>query len=194
MSDFVYAEAMQGWPDWQQEYRYGVLLIYPPAPLRSSVNRLRARHDPTSHAGCEAHISLTVPFPRPVDAEAWEELQGLASRVDPIEITYGPLRHYLPHPGVCLAIDPQGQLEALLETLESASVFTGATPRRHRFSAHMTVAEFIDADQTRRLMDQLSSSAPSGRFVCREVAYAVPDEGFSFKPQGVLMLGRATGG
>jgi hypothetical protein len=43
---------------WQHAYRFGVILILPPEPLRTQVNDLRSRHDPRSQAYCDGHISL----------------------------------------------------------------------------------------------------------------------------------------
>ncbi|MEM6460265.1 MAG: 2'-5' RNA ligase family protein [Planctomycetota bacterium] len=181
---------MEGWLDWQRGYRYGVLLIFPPEPLLSQVNRLRQRHDPESHNGCEAHISLTVPLPSSILDSAWEALSRIAASCAPIEVVYGPVSHYLPHPGVCLKIEPFDQLDRLRIRLESADVFRGAVKRSHPFSPHMTLAEFISVEQTRSLLELLEPNAPEGCFLCRSVDYVIPDEAFVFRSQGTLTLGQ----
>lgn len=43
-----YVEDINGWEKWQQKYRYGVLLIFPPEPVMSQVNELRRKYDPQS--------------------------------------------------------------------------------------------------------------------------------------------------
>lgn len=171
----THAADMSHWEAWQREYRFGVLLIYPPDPPLLQVNALRARYDPRSQSVCDAHISLTIPLPRPLTEDHWAELESTAAGIAPISVHYGPLMNYLPHPGVCLAIEPQAELDKLRAALEAASAFTGAPARRHPFSAHMTIAELISEDETEALMVGLKDIAPQGTFVCTGVSYAVPD-------------------
>ncbi len=118
----------------------------------------------------------------------WEELLAIAAAIPAFPIRYGPLMNYLPHPGVCLAIEPQQELDQLRSALEAASVFSGAVPRRYPFSAHMTIAEFITVEQTAALMVQLAEVAPQGIFTCEGVAYAVPNEDFHFTKRHELAL------
>ncbi len=184
-----YAADTAQWEDWQREYRYGVLLILPPDPPSAQINALRAVHDPRGQAICEAHISLTVPLPRPMEDAHWRELESIASTIEAFTIHYGPLMNYLPHPGVCLAIEPQAELDALRAALEAASVFAGAPDRRYPFSAHMTIAEFISAERTETLTDELRGVVPDGSFTCTGVAYTVPDDTFHFAERARLELG-----
>jgi hypothetical protein len=106
-----------------------------------------------------------------------------------LDLQYGPLRHCLPHPGICLAIEPQDALANLLVALERASVFAGAPPRPYPFSAHMTIAEFISVEQTLTLMDELAGVAPAGTFRCTGVSYAVPDSQMHFSERMRLQFG-----
>jgi 2'-5' RNA ligase len=186
-----YESEIGHWEDWQQEYRFGVLLIFPPDPLRTQVNDLRAKYDPRSQAICDAHISLTIPMPRARTEAQWAELERIAAGIAPIPVHYGPLMNYLPHPGVCLAIEPQAALDRLRIALESASVFAGAPARPYPFSAHMTIAEFISVEQTETLMGQLADVAPKGVFLCNAVSYAVPDADFHFTECNRLALAHA---
>lgn len=185
-----YVADVSHWEKWQQEYRFGVLLLFPPDPFLTQVNALRDRYDPQSQATCAAHISLTIPLPRPISEAQWRELESIASAIEPFRLQVGPLMNYLPHPGVCLAIAPQDVLDGLRATLESASVFAGASVRSYPFSAHMTIAEFITIEQTAALMDELKSIAPIGAFVCTDIAYAVPDADFHFSARRRLGLVR----
>jgi len=175
-----YVEDINGWEKWRQKYRYGVLLIFPPEPVMSQVNELRRKYDPQSANGCDAHISLTVPLPRPLAQADYDEIGNIVSDIRSFTIRFGPLRHYLPHPGVCLAIEQQEQLDVLRMKLESARLFEEAKKRRYPYSAHMTIAEFITVDQTNMLMEQLGDSVPQDSFICDGVSYAVPDERFRF--------------
>ena len=183
-----YADDIGHWEDWQKEYRYGVLLIFPPDPPLAQVNALRAQYDPRSQAACDAHISLTIPFPRPLNSADWNELQAIISSIHAFTIRYGPLMNYLPHPGVCLAIHPQDELDRLRVALESAPAFVDAPARRYPFSAHMTIAEFISVEQTEALMGELQDVAPQGSFVCTGVSHAVPDASFHFTERKRLEL------
>jgi 2'-5' RNA ligase len=183
-----YIADVSQWPDWGHEYRFGVLLIFPPAPLRAQVNALRAEHDPASQAACDAHISLTTPLARPIGAADWRELEAIAGTIEPFAIHYGPLLQ-LGHV-VCLAIELHAALDRLRVALESAAVFTGAPARIYPFLPHMTIAEFITAEQSARLMRELADIVPSGSFPCTGVDYAVPDANFHFTERGRLSLGR----
>jgi hypothetical protein len=188
-----YESDVSHWEDWEKKYRFGVLLIFPPDPLRMQVNGLRARYDPRSQAICDAHISLTVPLPGPLTEIHWRELERIASCFALFPVRYGPLMNYLPHPGVCLAIEPQAELDRLRMALEGGSAFAGAPARRYPFSAHMTIAEFITVAQTEALMVQLEEMAPIGVFVCTAVSYAVPDADFHFTERRRLALAHEQG-
>lgn len=185
---FDYVEDLSTWEPWQKEYRFGALYIFPPSPLREQINGLRAQHDPRSQSICDAHISLTVPFPCPLTHQDWNELAQVASRFAPFTVTYGPPRSYPGVPGVVLHIEPFEQFNELVLALESAAVFAEATPRRYPFSPHMTIAEFISLERTEELVAELSGEDLTGTFPCQAVAYAVPDQRFHFNERGFLPL------
>ena len=188
ITDYV-ADA-SGWDGWKQGYRFGVLLIVPPDPPLSAVNALRARYAWSQGAECDAHISLTVPLPRPLTGADWAELRAIAATIEPIRTEYGPLTNYLPVAGgVVLRIEPQDKLAQLLAALEAATCFEGARPRSYPFSAHMTIAEILSADQTLAIMEELKVEAPQGAFVCDHVSYAVPDAAFRFTDRMSLPMG-----
>jgi 2'-5' RNA ligase len=172
---------VEHWDEWQRAYRFGVILIFPPQPLRAQVNALRARHDPESQATCDAHISLTVPLPREPADRDWEELAAVVAAITPPTIRYGPATTSLPHAGVVLAIEPQAELDRLRAALESCAAFAGATPRRYPFWAHMTIAEFITVERSIALAAELIDVAPSGSFRCDAVSHAVPNADFHFE-------------
>ncbi len=144
----TYARAMTTWREWQKDYRFGVILVLPPEPVRAQINALRAKYDPQSHKTVDSHISLTVPLQKEPDEHLWAELERIASRFQAFPICYGPLVSFLPKAGAALDIQPQAQLDKLRIALEVSEVFLGAPPRRHRFWAHMTIAEFISVEMT----------------------------------------------
>jgi 2'-5' RNA ligase len=184
------AETMADWPEWQKPYRFGVLLVLPPEPVRMDINALRAIYDPVSHEITEAHISLTVPFPAAPDERAWQELERAASGFGPLSISYGPLVPFLPKPGAALQIEPQAELDRLRRALEACRIFQGADPRRYPFWAHMTIAEFISVSDTEKLVKDIGGErAPSGSFVCEYLSHLVPDESFRFSEHRRLALG-----
>jgi 2'-5' RNA ligase len=181
---------MADWPEWQKPYRFGVLLVLPPEPIRTEINALRATYDPVSHAITEAHISLTVPFPAAPDERAWHELERAASVFARFQIRYGPLVPFLPKAGAALQIEPQAELDRLRRALEACQIFQGAGPRRYPFWAHMTIAEFISVFDTEKLVKDIGGDrAPSGSFVCEYLSQLVPDESFRFREHRRLALG-----
>lgn len=185
-----YAADISRWKAGQEEFRFGALMIIPPDPPRSEVNALRAKYRWARSADCDAHISLTIRLPRPLTKPHWSELESIASKFKPFSIHYGPLKHYLPFPGVCLAIEPQDELGHLRAALEVASCFAGAPARPYPFSAHMTIAELLSVEQTEEFMVELKDVAPMGVFVCTNISYVVPDAGFRFTERARLELAR----
>ena len=183
-----YVANISHWKAWQREYMFGTLMVIPPDPVRSEVNALRAKYKWAQSTDCDAHVSLTIRFPRPLTKLHWNELKLIASNIKSFSIHYGPLKHYLPYPGVCLEIEPQDELDRLRAALEAASCFVGAPERRFPFSAHMTIAECISVEQTEELMVELNDVAPEGVFACTNVSYVVPDASFRFTERAWLEL------
>jgi hypothetical protein len=176
-----YVKDVNRWLNWQQEYRYGVIVILPPDPPLSEVNKLRAKHDPRGYAIIGAHISLTVQLSKGVDKADWRELKSIAAGVEPLTIRYGPVFNVLPTaPGVILAIEPKAELAKIIASVETAAVFKFAPSRPFPFLPHMTIAEYVDAEQTKILTAQLKDIVPQGSFRCTYLSYIVPDESFHF--------------
>lgn len=187
----AYSRRAWRWSARRRRYRFGVLLIYLPEPLRSAVDRLRRRYALDAQRSCEAHITLTVPATGPVSRRQWAALAAAAAAAEPVEVTCGPLATFLPHPVVYLAVRPEGALDALRRSFERVAPFSGAPPRRYPFCPHVTIAQGGPAARARVLAEALAPGAPGGRFLCREVAYAVPDDAFHFSERGLLRLGPA---
>lgn len=183
-----FATRMTHWKDWQRAYRFGVILIYPPEPIRSAINALRAKYDPVSHAWSDAHISLSVPAPAPPTAQEWETLATSVESLSPTVVEYGPVKTFKTHPGVVLDLQPQGALDMWRSLVESTPPFSDAAARRWSFSAHMTIAELVTADESEKVIAELARSQLSGSFLCTHLSYAVPNELFRFEEHGKLHL------
>lgn len=184
----TYVSDTSNWEEWKKEYQYGALYIFPPTELRETVNLLRAELDPKSQSYCDAHISLTVPFPRPLTVAGLQEIEQAAQLIMPLEITYGPVTSYPGHPGVVLKIEPQEQLSKLVSMLEALPVFEGANPRRYPFSAHLTIAEFITMERTAELVRELATAKLEGKFQSPLISYAVPTQDFHFEERKFIKL------
>jgi hypothetical protein len=101
---------------------------------------------------------------------------------------------FLPNPGAALHIEPQSELDRLRRALESCAIFRGAGVRAYPFWAHMTIAEFITVEDTKRLVSEIGGDrAPQGNFLCDHLAYLVPDEGFRFIERATLALNTRRG-
>lgn len=179
------------WEDWFADYRYGALYLFPPEPVLGLVNELRSRHDPKSQAICPAHVSLTVPLPRPLTESSAREIATVVSRWAPFEVRWGPPHRYPGVPGVVLSIAPGDRLAALVQALEACVAFAGAPARRYPFSPHMTIAEFIDESRTETLLRELLPRGLQGTWWCDSVAYAVPDADFRFTTRRIWRCGVA---
>jgi hypothetical protein len=186
-----YAQKMSGWKDWQKAYRYGAILVIPPDPPFTEVTGLREKYDPVGCLVIGAHISLTVPLAREVTEDDWKELINNASVFKPFTVNYGPVFNVLPAaPGVMLRIEPKDVCENIVTALEKGDVFQGSPARSFNFYPHMTIAEYVDKEQTEILTEQLKDTSPSGSFLCSYLSYAVPDESFQFTERVRLELGK----
>ncbi len=176
----VYAAPTPSWEAWFTEYRFGALYVFPPEPLRSRVDALRSRYDPQAQAYCGAHISLTVPVPRPLTHGDIDEFTAVAKTLAPFTVAYGPPVAYPAVPGVVLRVEPAAEFIRLVERFEGCTAFAASRSRPYAFSPHMTLAEFITQERTEDILAELSPSEWSGTFRCGGVSYAVPDSAFCF--------------
>ncbi len=185
----TYAEPLPAWEAWYHDYRYGAFYLFPPEPLRGQVNALRARYDPTSQAICDAHISLTVPVPRPLTVADAAEVAA-ALRAEPaFDLAWGPPWRLPASAVVVLRIEPAPALERIVAALEGCACLAGAAPRRFPFLPHMTIAEFATPERSDAILAELAPQALAGTFRCDRVAYAVPDAAFHFTERMTWPLG-----
>jgi hypothetical protein len=186
----TYAQDMHAWKAWMKEYRYGIILIIPPDPHKMLVSALRNSYAWSQSSQCDAHISLTVPIPRPVEPRHLEEITDRLAHFAPFSIAYGPIIREPKHPGVVLDIAPQAEIERLLHVVEEASLFDGAIARKWPFYAHMTIAEMLTMEQTHEILAELSGLNLSGQFCVDRLAYIVPDDDFAFTTRATVKVGR----
>lgn len=185
----TYVTPPPSWEAWHHDYRYGAFYLFPPEPLRSRINALRARYDPPSQAICDAHISLTMPAPRPLtDADAAEVAAALRA-VPSFDVAWGPPWRFPDTPVVVLPIEPVQMLASLVALLEGCGCFAGVSPRRYPFVPHMTIAEFVTPEESDAIVAELAGAGLAGTFRCATVAYAVPDAAFHFTERVQWPLG-----
>jgi 2'-5' RNA ligase len=183
-----------GWGEWQREYRYGALFIFPPPGIIEPIDELRRRYDPASARSCQAHISLSEPLRGPLTEDHLREITASLSTVEPFEIRYGPLTVYAPYPGIAYAIEPEDQFMSLRKAVHSTSNFRNGPFERQDIPPHMTVAEFITLERSFELQRELSGNVPEGRFLCDAIEYAIPTDRLYFERVLSLPLGEVKKG
>jgi hypothetical protein len=190
----VTGDVHPSWQPWQEEYRFGAFYLFPPPPVADVVNALRWRHDPTSAAICDAHVSLSEPLTGTFTQAQRRELTFALSREPCFEVHYGPVTTLGDHPGVVMTLEPRERVFALRATVHATSIFDGRpTPRADR-APHLTIAEFISLSDSLVLVASLADVIEEGSFLCDHVVYAVPDESFHFTPVEAFALGPVTSG
>ena len=185
-----YATKTTTWEDWQLEYQFGAFYIFPPDEVIGSVDELRRTYDPKSHNICQAHISLSELLKTPLTDEQIDEVRHVLSEIEPFTITYGPLRWFPPHPGVCYRIEPESSFRKLRNALHTTSLFKDVPLKREHIAPHMTIAEFITVARTEELLKELNGKVPAGTFECRSIELAVPNDQFFFVRSLTLPLGK----
>ncbi len=170
------------WESWQTPYRYGALALWPPESVREPVNRWRERLDPKSHSYCEAHVTLTQPFKARVTDETLERLASLLADETPFEVTWGPLRSFLPSPVLWLEVQPRRHILALRRALHQTGLFDLSLPHTDGFVPHMTVTEGLSgAPVDEALHRALGPEFAGGTFVCDRIVLLRPDASFRFR-------------
>ena len=189
----TYVNDTSGWEAWQLEYKYGALYIFPPAGVIEPVDALRRAHDPHSAAICQAHISLSEPLPGPLTQTHLADLRAALHTTAAFDVRYGPLRSFPPFPGVVYAIQPEAEILRLRAIIHATSAFVGVPLRRKDNAPHMTIAEFITAERTHELLEELQGVVPEGTFLCDAIEYAVPNDRFIFERRLAIPLGASSG-
>jgi 2'-5' RNA ligase len=185
-----YAKHMVGWKKWMKEYQYGIVLIIPPEPHKTVVNALRQAYAWSQSSQCDAHISLSVPVPGPVDPVDLQDLETRLANFKPFHLNYGPIITGGDGRGIVLDIEPQETLKALLALVEGGRMFQGASERKWPYLGHLTIAEMLTTAQSQEIRAELSSLSLSGQFLVDHLSYVVPDENFAFTERAKISIGR----
>lgn len=189
MKAIEYADT-SSWEAWQGEYRYGAFYIFPPAGIIEAIDTLRRTYDPISDAYCQAHISLSEPLRQPLIESGLAELRTRLAALAPFPIRFGPLRSFLPYPGVVYTIAPEDAFRNLRSAVHATSLFAGTPLEREHIAPHMTIAEFITVERTEELLRDLRGNVPEGSFTCDAIEYAVPNSAFFFERVLTIPMGR----
>ena len=189
MEEIKYANKTDHWENWWHGYYYGAFYIFPPEEVMKEVDKLREKYDPKSAGFCRAHISLSEPLKKKITASDMHSLRNDLSLITPFEINYGPLRTHPPYPGVTYTITPEKEFDTLRKVIHGNELFHGVELRRSKIVPHMTIAEFITMEQTNEIFDRLNGKVKSGKFLCKEIVLAVPNNDMYFNPVISIPLG-----
>ena len=151
------------WEPWQHAYRHGTLAIWPPKVVRHSVNQWREQFDPTSHSYAEAHITVTQPFRRPVTQDVLDRVTAILHAEDEFELTYGPLRSFLPSPVLWLEVQPAQRVVELRRKLHSTGAFDLSLPHTEDYVPHMTITEGLSGPRVDKALFQSLRGRESAR-------------------------------
>ena len=189
MVEIQYADQTGNWEDWWKEYFYGAFYIFPPEKVMKMVDELREKYDPKSANYCRGHISLSEPLVKKISTYDIDSLRKDLSLIEPFEINYGPLRTHPPYPGVTYTITPESKFENLRRIIHNNQLFKDVELKRSNITPHMTIAEFITMEETNKIFDELNGVVNSGKFICKEIVLAIPNNKFYFKPVLSIPLG-----
>jgi len=183
---------MDSWEDWQKQFRYGTIVIWPPDKIREVVNAQRELYDPTSQSICETHITITQPMIKPLNHEEWERITGLLKAYPSFEIEYGPLNSFLPYPCIWYEIKPAEKVLEIRNALHDTGFFNLELKHTEDFIPHMTITEGVSGPNVdEALLEQLQEESSQGSFLCKELMYIVPNAQFCFKATRALPLAAA---
>ena len=180
---------VRDWAEWQKPYVNGVVLIWPPAEIRSYINPLREKYDSKSQSYSEAHVSLTPPFRNPPTDHDWQTLESAAKQFASFDITLGPAEGWLSQSVIYLEVRPVEQLLKLRDGLLETQLF--GEPSFRSFVPHMTITEGLSGiPVTAELLVMLHKTIQVRSFYCDHLTYLRPDASFSFRAERSIALGR----
>lgn len=180
---------MESWEDWQEPYRFGTIVIWPPDEVRQIVNRQREKYDPVSHAFCEAHVSITQPLGRWLDNDEWHHVSNLLRRHESFEVRFGPVNSFLPYPCIWYEIQPREKILEIRSALHQTGFFNLTMKHLQTFIPHMTITEgFSGPPVDQGLLDQIAAEGTTGSFLCESLSFIVPNQEFRFEPASTLPL------
>ena len=173
---------MESWEEWQIPYQYGTIVLWPPDEIREFVNAQRERYDPVSQSICGAHVTVTQPFARGLDAVEWEQVNELLQGFESFELHYGPINSFLPYPCIWYEIHPTAKVLEIRAVLHETGFFNLEMKHPKNFIPHMTITEGQSGPEVNeKLLERLQGESRAGSYRCVELAYIVPNEHFQFE-------------
>ena len=184
-----YVEDTSKWLDWQRDYRFGLILIIPPPEVSAVIDEVRAKYDPRSVAMCSAHVSVSDPLHCEMTPAILRDIQCVLGRIEPFVLHYGEPQASLNRPGISCPVFPQESIDLLKQALHSTVAFSREAYKRRNISAHLTIAEFLPAEDRVRSCAAIKSRIKPGSFRCDKLEYVVPDSNFHFNERSTFFLG-----
>lgn len=186
------SQRTESWEAWKKPYRYGTLALYPPQPIRDYLNNFRTELDPVSAGFSEAHISLTQPFSVAVTREVTEAVETVLREEGAFDVSFGPVRCFLPSPVIYLEVQPHQHIMELRRKLHGLGMFDLSLPHTDDFVPHLTLTEgfsgaTVDDDLFRTLQQQVTG----GSFTCDSISHLVPNKDFRFEANQAFALNEA---
>ena len=147
---------MENWQDWQKVYQFGTIVIWPPDEVRMLVNQQRETYDQVSQTYCETHITVTQPLIKNLTENEWEKLRRVVNAFSPFEITFGPLKSFLPYPCIYYELQPAEKILALRNTLHQTGFFNLSMKHTEGFIPHMTITEGLSGPEVNQKLLKIS--------------------------------------
>ena len=177
------------WPDWQRNYRFGALVIEPPADLAAGLDAIRERFDPVSARRVGAHISVTPPLARAPTPDDEARMGSVLREVPAMRLQLEAPRQFEGSSVLYLPVVNAPAVMRLRETLLATGLFRLDLPHTSDFVPHLTISEFgtEPAAALRTVIPALGIKP----FPVRAIAWLVPDEAFQFRCRRTFSLGGA---
>lgn len=189
MNEIPYVSDTSKWERWQKDYRLGLILIMPPEDAAQQINVLRAKYDPRTYSYCPAHITLSDPLGLEMTPERDAEIAAILGTIKPFRLYYDQPEASHERGGVTYPIRPREPIDALRDALHKASVFCRPPYYTRTIAPHMTIAEFVNIEESWRILEEIKDTAPRGSFLCNRLEFIVPDIHMKFHRVKSYLLG-----
>jgi 2'-5' RNA ligase len=166
------------WLTWQQDYRYGALVIEPPRELATVLDPIRQRLDPESAAAFGAHITLTPPLAAAPNSADEERVASVIRGVASMRLQLDRPAQFSGSSVVFLPVVGVQAFHKLRSVLLATGLFRLDLPHTDDFVPHLTLSEFGTTPAAALKADVPPPGAMS--FLVEAVAWIVPDEAFHF--------------
>lgn len=177
------------WQEWMKPYRFGTLLLEPPEPVLTHVNRLREKFNLDTLGFSQSHVTLTQPLRRPLHEEEWQKVRRVIASQPRFTLQIGPLVLSPNQELLWLDIEPKRTLLCLRGALHELGYFDMSLPFTSGFIPHMTISELRrDPKEAQRIATELNCENQKFEFEVQAVQWSVPNELFHFQVKNNLPL------